>query len=141
MKTLLLLVVSLLVVACVSSSTAPAPRRVTFTGDYIDARKDTAAKIVPVHKEPLRAPAGVYVRDRDRDVAAVVAFMVETHGRTSEIQIVSTNDQEFAEAVCESVSGWRYAPPVRDGTPVRVVLEESFGVSHRRKLAGPPEDW
>jgi len=53
--------------------------------------------------------------------------MVETDGRTSEVQIVSTTDQEFAEAVRESVSGWRYAPPVKDGKPVRVVLEESVG--------------
>jgi outer membrane biosynthesis protein TonB len=123
MRTLLLIVFSLLVAACASSPTSP--RIVTFTGDYIDARKDPAAKIAPSHKEPLRVPG--YLREHDLDASAVVTFIVETDGRTSEIQIVSTTDEEFAKAVCESVSGWRYAPLVKNGTPVRVVIEESFG--------------
>lgn len=123
MRALPLLVVTLLMAACASSP--PAPRNTTFTGDYIDARKDSAARIVPVHKEPLRVPA--YLLGRDIDASAVIAFMVERDGRTSGIQIVSTTDQEFAEAVRESVSGWRYAPLVKDGKPVRVVLEETVG--------------
>jgi TonB family protein len=122
MKALPLLIVTLLMVACASSPTAP--RRVTFTGDYIDARVDIAAKIVPVLRVPPSVP--IYLRQRELEASAVVAFMVETDGRTSEVQIVSTTDQEFAEAVRESVSGWRYAPPAKDGKPVRVVLEESI---------------
>ena len=123
MKALPLLIITLLMAACASSPTTP--RNVTFTGDYIDAREDIAAKIVPVFKAPLSVP--LYLRQQELDASAVVAFMVETDGRTSEVQIVSTTDQEFAEAVRESVSGWRYPPPVKDGKPVRVVLEESVG--------------
>jgi TonB family protein len=123
MRTLPLLVVVLLMAACASSPKAP--RTTTFTGDYLDARKDIAAKIFPMQQEPLHVP--FYLRERELDASAVVAFMVETDGRTSEVQIVSTTDQEFAEAVRESVSGWRYAPPVKDGKPVRVVLEETVG--------------
>ena len=125
MRSLPLLIFTLLMAACASSP--PAPRTITFTGDYIDARKDTAAKIWPSHKEPLNVPA--VLRERGFHVSAVIAFMVETDGRTSEVQIVSTTDQEFAEAVRESVSGWRYAPPVKDGKPARVVLEEAFSSS------------
>lgn len=112
----------MLMTACTS---APTARPVaTFTGNYIDARKDSTARITPVHKAPLHVP--VYLIAHDIDASAVVAFMVETDGRTSEVQIVSTTDDEFAEAARESLSGWRYTPPVRDGTPVRVVLEETI---------------
>ncbi len=84
----------------------------------------------PVHKAPLHVP--VYLIQHDIDATAVVAFMVETDGTTSEVQIVSTSDDEFAEAARESVLGWRYGPPVRDGAPVRVVLEESIGYRYNR---------
>ena len=118
MRVIAAAIFSLLLAACASSPKVL--RSVTFSGDYIDAREDIAAKIVPTHKEPLRVPAYLLDRNWD-DVSAVVAFIVETDGRTSEVQIVSTDDQEFAEAVCESVSGWRYAPAMKDGKPVRVV--------------------
>jgi TonB family protein len=134
MKILPLIVFSLLLAACASSPTPP--RIVTFTGDYIDARKDPAAKPVSLHKAPLQVPA--YLRERDLAASAVVAFMVEADGSTSEVQIVSTDDQEFAEAVRESVLGWRYAPLVQNGTPVRVVIEESFGWRSNRILPIQP---
>lgn len=128
MRSLPLLIIAMLMAACASSPTARPVA--TFTGDYIDARKDSTARIKAVHKAPLHVP--VYLIERDLDASAVVAFMVETDGRTSEVQIVSTTDDEFAEAVRESLLGWRYAPPIRDGTPVRIVLEESIGYSYNR---------
>jgi len=123
MKALPLLVITLLMAACASSPIAL--QKTTFTGDYIDFRKYTVAKIVPVHREPLHVP--IYLSERGLEASAVVAFMVETDGRTSEVQIVSATDEEFAEAARECVSGWRYAPPVKDGKPVRIVLEETVG--------------
>ena len=122
MRALTLLVVTLLMAACTSSPIAP--HNITFTGDYIDARSGIAAKIRPLHKEPLPAP----LREPGPHVSAVIAFIVEMDGRTSEVQIVSATDRAFAQAVCESVSGWRYAPPMKDGKPVRIALEEEFGV-------------
>jgi hypothetical protein len=128
MRSLPLLIIAMLMAACTSPPIArPVP---TFSGDYIDARKDSAARIEPVHKAPLRVP--VYLIEHDIDASAVVAFMVETDGRTSEVQIVSTTDDEFAEAVCESLLRWRYAPPIKDGAPVRLVLEESIGYRYNR---------
>ena len=128
MRSSSLLIIAMLMAACASSPTARTVA--TFTGDYIDARKDSKAKIKSVHKAPLHVP--VYLIAHDIDASAVVAFMVETDGRTSEVQIVSTTDDEFAEAVRESLLNWRYAPPIRDGTPVRVVLEESISYSYNR---------
>ena len=128
MRSLPLLIIAMLMAACTSP---PKARPVaTFTGDYIDARKDGTVRIMSVHKEPLHVP--VYLLEHDIAASAVVAFMVETDGRTSEVQIVSTTDDEFAEAVRESVLGWRYAPPMKDGTPVRVVLEESVSYRYNR---------
>lgn len=132
-KSLPLLLIALLLAGCTSS---PAARpAATFSGDYIDARKDRTVKIEPVHKAPLHVPA--YLIAHDIKASAVLAFMVETDGRTSEIQIVSTTDDEFAEAARQSLSNWRYAPPRRDGAPVRVVLEESVGYSYNRYPSTP----
>ncbi len=80
----------------------------------------------------------VFLRERELDASTVVAFMVETDGRVSEIQIVRTTDQEFAEAVRESVSGWQYLPPVIEGKPARVVVEET--VEWRPRLRSAPRD-
>ena len=128
MRSLPLLITVMLMAACTSP---PIARSVpTFSGDYIDARKDSTARINPVHQAPLHVPA--YLIQHDIDASAVVAFMVETDGRTSEVQIVSTTDDQFAEAVCESLLRWRYAPPIRDGALVRVVLEESIGYRYNQ---------
>ncbi|MFO1451370.1 MAG: energy transducer TonB [Opitutaceae bacterium] len=123
MKLIPLLIFSLLLAACASSPKAL--RKVSFSGDYIDTRKDITVKAVPTYRAPLRVPA--YVRARNWNDSVVVAFMVEADGRTSEVQIVSTDDDELAEAVRESVSVWRYAPPMKNGKPVRVVVQETVG--------------
>lgn len=134
MKALPLLLVTLLLSACVSSPVEP--RIASFSGDYIDARKFPAAKIQPVRRADLRVP--VFLRERELDASTVVAFMVETDGSVSEIQIVRTTDQEFAEAVRESISGWQYLPPVIEGKPARVVVEET--VEWRPRLRSAPRD-
>ena len=121
MKSLPLLIVALLMAAC--SSPLRVRPAATFTGDYLDSRKDPATKGVVAHKTPLRVPA--YLEGREIDASAVVAFMVEKDGRTSEVQIVRTTDDAFAEAVRASVSGWRYTPFLKDGAPVRVVVQET----------------
>lgn len=121
MKSLLPLLTLLLLAACTTSPTVSSIP--TFTGNYIDARKEVTAKPVSVHREPLHVP--LYHRKDDLDASAVVAFMVEADGRTSEIQIVRASDWEFAQAVRNSVAGWRYAPPLRDGQPVPTSVRRS----------------
>lgn len=133
MKLPVAMIAVLLLAACASSPPlAPTTPRITFDGDYIDVRNSPpAAKIYPLHKES--PPIPLALRKAGIDVAAVIAFMVEKDGTTSHAQIVSTTNDEFAEIARQSVLGWRYAPPKKDGKPVRMVLEEPFNLSFGAK--------
>jgi protein TonB len=53
-----------------------------------------------------------------------VEFVVDTAGKPSEINIKSSSDRDFAEAVVDAVKQWRFTPAQHNGSPVatKVVL-------------------
>jgi TonB family protein len=126
MKTTLVLITFMLLAACASSPAGNrAPSHVTFTGEYLDARTSPAAVTVKrIYRESVPVPLAL--RKNQIDADASVAFIVEKDGTTSQAQIVKATDYEFGEAARQSVLHWRYAPPKKDGQPVRVALEEPF---------------
>jgi TonB family protein len=120
MKTILLSLIALFAAACASTS----PHEVTFTGDYVDGRKNLPEIAVSViHSEPPKTP--VSARTSGATADAVIACIVERDGRTSEVQIVRATDEKFGAAARQAVMHWRYAPPMKNGQPVRVAIEIS----------------
>ena len=53
-----------------------------------------------------------------------VEFVVDTTGHPSAINIKSTSDRDFAEAVVDAVKQWRFSPAQHNGAPVatKVIL-------------------
>jgi protein TonB len=73
------------------------------------------------------APVSVVSPDAtgyDIGTTVKVEFVVDTTGHTSDISVKSTTDRDFADAVVDAVKEWRFAPALRNGTPVatKVVL-------------------
>src|ERR1700691_1238979 len=90
----------------------------TLEQSYIDScRKGTD---IPVPIEVVSPKVDSY------DIGQVVRveFVVEATGLTSSINIKSSSDRGFADAVVDAVKQWRFTPAQRNGTPVatRVVL-------------------
>jgi TonB family protein len=118
MKTVLLSLVALFIAACASRS----PHEVSFTGDYVDGRKNLPEIAVSViHREPPRVPASI--KKTGLAAYAVIACIIERNGRTTEVQVVRATDDEFGAAARKAVTHWRYAPPLQNGRPVRVAIE------------------
>ncbi len=67
------------------------------------------------------------LRKNGIDASAVIAFIVEKDGTTSEAQVVKTTDEEFGEAARQSILRRRYSPPKKGGQPVRIAVEEPLG--------------
>ena len=85
---------------------------------YLESCRKSPDIPVPI---AVVAPA---VSGSDAGETAQVEFVVEATGNPSGISVMSATDREFAEAVVDAVRQWRFAPALRNGTPVatRVIL-------------------
>jgi TonB family protein len=118
MRTALMSVLALFLASCAS----PPARPVTFTGEYLDAIANPAI----VYLRPIMMPRPqipLSVRQAGGGASAVVAFMVETDGSTSQVQLVSASNEKFGQAACQAVALWRFAPPTKGGKPVRAAKQ------------------
>jgi len=76
--------------------------------------------------------------------SADLEFVVDSTGRpeTATARLVRTNNQDFAQAVLETIGVWRYEPALRDGTPVRQIVTTHQAASMMVVVApagsGPP---
>ena len=90
----------------------------TLEQSYIDsARKGTD---IPV---PI-AVVSPHVDSYDIGQSVQVEFVVDTTGHTSGINVKSSSDRAFAEAVVDAVKQWRFTPALHNGAPVatKVIL-------------------
>jgi protein TonB len=90
----------------------------TLEQSYIESCRQGTDVPVPIS---VVAP---HVDGYDIGQAVQVEFVVDTTGHPSAINIKSSSDREFAEAVVDAVKQWRFAPALHNGAPVatRVVL-------------------
>jgi TonB family protein len=90
----------------------------TLEQSYIESCKKSADIPVPV------AVVAPVANAWDVGQEVKVGFTVNTAGYTSDIQVVSSSDTEFAAAVVAAVKQWRFTPAQRNGAAVatRVVL-------------------
>jgi protein TonB len=85
---------------------------------YIESARQGNGIPVPIS---VVAP---HVDGYDIGQSVQVEFVVDTTGKPAEINIKSTSDRDFAEAVVDAVKQWRFTPAQHNGSPVatRVVL-------------------
>jgi protein TonB len=85
---------------------------------YIESARQGTDIPVPIS---VVAP---HVDGYDIGQSVQVEFVVDTTGKPSAINIKSTSDRDFAEAVVDAVKQWRFTPAQHNGSPVatRVVL-------------------
>jgi TonB family protein len=101
----------------------------TLEQSYIESCKKSADIPVPV------AVVAPVANSWDVGQEVKVGFVVNTAGYTSDIQVMSSSDTEFAAAVVAAVKQWRFTPAQRNGAavatrvilPVRVVDGSSAG--------------
>jgi periplasmic protein TonB len=85
---------------------------------YIESCRQSTDIPVPIS---VVAP---HVDGYDIGQSVQVEFVVDTAGKPSGINIKSTSDRDFAEAVVDAVKQWRFTPAQHNGSPVatKVVL-------------------
>ena len=109
---------------------------------FRDCAVDTKAQAVTPNArfdfQPERGGAG------DACYSAEVEFVVNEAGspEMKTAKVVRTNDQTFAQAFLTAVGTWRYRPAVKDGHPVRQIVDEQRKVQTAtvmvRAGSGPP---
>jgi TonB family protein len=125
MRAALMSVVALFLASCASP--------VAFTGQYVDGRIFPA----DVSIRTISTPGPRYLGRGGGESSAVVAYMVEKDGSTSQVQLVSATDDELGKAACEAVMHWRFTPPMKDGVLVRVARQVPFVFHSNSHEAGP----
>ena len=94
------------------SASGPVENKVKFTGECYAINKVDEP---PVLKE--RSLAGIPAGGQ-----AMMAFVVDEKGKTTQVQIAKASSKEFGEAAKKAVEKWTYRPGKKDGKPVSVKI-------------------
>jgi TonB family protein len=116
--------VSLLFLAALSclsaeEQTAPVMNAVSFEGDYVTF-SEAKPKFRPVHQEQPVYPENLLKRRVEG--FAIVAFLVELDGTTTQCQVVEASDVAFGEAARAAIALWEFSPPQFGGKPGRIAM-------------------
>jgi len=57
---------------------------------------------------------------------AVVAYVVDTHGRVTDARVLDASDKRFARAALEAVAAWTYDAGTLNGKATAALLVEEF---------------
>ncbi len=107
--------------SCAAPVLVPVHNEVRFTGDYVEVGQCDAP---PRAVEQFPPSFPVSLRHTNHTTGeAVVRFIIESDGRTSEVQVEHATGGEFATAAREAVRKWRFSPPLRQGRPVRAACK------------------
>ena len=98
---------------------APVENKVSFTGEFVLVKDATTA---PEAKKQDAPSYPAKMREAGIEGAVQIAYIVNTKGRTEEVQVVKATDASFGEACVEAVSKWRFKPGKKDGKAVRVLV-------------------
>jgi hypothetical protein len=123
------------------SSCELSARDSVFTGlrpVFRDCAVQRAAHLVSNTSHPNFRPTAV----RNACFFADLEFVVDSAGRpeTGTARVVRANDDKFGEAVLATLPEWRYDPALRDGKPVRQIVDvhQTMGVMVAVVPAGTP---
>ena len=98
----------------------PVANRVVFSGDYI-AIETADRKPIPTFQSRPRYP--VALRNAGIHGEALIAFIVDKDGLTTEVQVENASDKAFGEAAQQAVSKWKFKPGMKNGEPIRVAMK------------------
>jgi TonB family protein len=112
----------------------PVVNDVAFVGEYVSFG-EAKPKFRPVHQEQPVYPAELL--ERRIEGFAVVAFLVELDGTTSQCQVAKASDVAFGEAAREAISKWKFTAPEFAGKrgPIAMRLPVDFTLAP--EAAGP----
>jgi len=123
MKVTTLLLSSLLLwtgaVLAAAPSTTPVANAVSFEGEYVTF-DEAKPKFRPVHQEQPVYPQELL--NQRIEGFAIVAFLVELDGKTTQCQVVEASDAAFGEAARRAIAQWKFSPPQFGGTPGRIAM-------------------
>jgi TonB family protein len=98
---------------------APVMNVVNFTGDYVTFN-EAKPKFRPVRQEQPVYPK--HLLSKRVEGFAVVAFLVELDGKTTQCQVVEASDEAFGEAARAAIALWEFSPPQFGGKPGRIAM-------------------
>ena len=103
----------------------PVVNDVVFAGDFVTFG-EAKPTFRPVHQEQPVYPAELL--EQRIEGFAVVAFLVELDGTTSQCQVAKASDVAFGEAAREAISKWRFSAPEFSGKrgPIAMRLPVDF---------------
>ena len=92
---------------------------VSFEGAYVTF-SEAKPKFRPVHQEQPVYPENLLKRRVEG--FAIVAFLVELDGTTTQCQVVEASDAAFGEAARAAIALWAFSPPQFGGKPGRIAM-------------------
>lgn len=98
----------------------PVANRVVFSGDYI-AIETADTKPVPTFQSRPRYPDAL--RNAGVRGEALIAFIIDKDGRTTEVQVEKASDSAFGESAQQAVAKWKFKPGKKNGEPIRVAMK------------------
>ena len=103
----------------------PVINEVVFAGEFVTFG-EAKPTFRPVHQEQPVYP--VELLEQRIEGFAVVAFLVELDGTTSQCQVAKASDIAFGEAAREAISKWRFSAPQFSGKrgPIAMRLPVDF---------------
>ena len=100
-------------------TTTPVMNAVRFEGAYVTF-SEAKPKFRPLHQEQPVYPENLLKRRVEG--FAVVAFLVELDGTTTQCQVVEASDAAFGEAARAAIALWELSPPQFGGKPGRIAM-------------------
>jgi TonB family protein len=99
------------------SSWTPDESAFELAGDVLHRNVPAAKVELP---KPIAAPIPSYPhfeQSLKKSGIVVIRFIVTREGRTSDLEVVESNDEEFSKAALEALSHWTFRPLMIDGVP------------------------
>lgn len=106
---------------CVSDpESQPVDNPVNFVGDFVTFR-EAKPKFKPLVQAQPQYPQQLL--ERRVEGFAVVAFLVDLDGTTTQCQVVKASDVAFGEAARAAIERWKFSAPTFSGKRGRIAMQ------------------
>ena len=106
---------------CVSDpESRPVENAVNFTGDFVTFR-EAKPKFKPLVQAQPAYPHELL--ERRVEGFAVIAFLVDLDGTTTQCQVVKASDVAFGEAARAAIERWKFSAPTFAGKKGRIAMQ------------------